>query len=92
MSSQTDRYRAFARDCIKWSQSAKILERREALLDMATHWAKLAAQLDYQNGLAGDFATLVRQANKKLRAAREEPNGRGQLRRQCDERGDASTD
>ena len=47
--SEAEKYRAFARECIRWAERAQIsLEHREALLDMATACAEVAARLDYQ--------------------------------------------
>ena len=71
--SEAAKYRAFARECIRWAERAQIsLEHREALLDMATTWAKAAARLDLQFALIEQFDNLARKAR---RAA---PEGSGQ--------------
>jgi hypothetical protein len=84
MPTEADQYRAFARECIKWSRSAETVERREVLLDMATHWVEAAARLDYRQP-HNDFATRAREARKGT-------NSGDQRRRELDydERGDAS--
>jgi len=47
--SKAEKYRAFARECMRWAEHAQIsIEHREALLDMATACAEVAARLDYQ--------------------------------------------
>jgi hypothetical protein len=82
MSAEADQYRAFARECIKWSWRAQTIEHREVLLDMATYWAKAAARLDCQHGLTNDAAAWAGEA-------KAETNGDDQQRRQLDaKRGD----
>jgi hypothetical protein len=39
--SEAEKYRAFARECVRWAEGAQIsIEHREALLGMATTWAQ----------------------------------------------------
>jgi hypothetical protein len=68
--STAEQYRAFARECLKWVDSAKSIEHREILLDMATHWAEAAARVDHQHALIDQFGELVSEARLSLRAAR----------------------
>ena len=85
--SEADKYRAFARDCMRWAQRAQIsIEHRKALLDMATAWADAAVRLDHHFALIEQFDDLTRAAMKNLRAAADgdgqavEGNGRGQAK------------
>jgi hypothetical protein len=86
--STTQRYRAFARECIRWAHSAQTIKHREILLDMATHWVHAAARLDYLKGQSDEFDELVRQAQAKLATARvEATNGSGQSKDETGEGG-----
>jgi len=78
--STAEQYRAFARECIKWADSAaKTIEHREILLEMATHWAEAAARLEHQHALIDDFDELVNNARANLHAAHKvsATDGRG---------------
>ena len=55
-----EQYRAFARECMKWANSANTIEQREILLDMATHWAEAGARLDHQHAFIGQFGELTK--------------------------------
>jgi len=66
--STPEQYRALARECMKWADSAKTIEQREILLDMATHWAEAAARLDHQHALIGLFGELMSKAKANPRA------------------------
>jgi hypothetical protein len=83
--SEVDKYRAFARECMRWAERAQnSIEHREALLDMATAWAEAAARLDHLFALNDQFADLACEASKNLRAATDghrqpvQGNGSGQ--------------
>jgi hypothetical protein len=73
------KYRAFARECMGWADRARTVEHRETLLDMATCWAEVAARLDHQHALLGQFDDLVRKAKWHFpgsrRAAAMDGNG-----------------
>ena len=64
-----EQHRAFARECMKWADSANTTEQREILLDMATHWAEAGARLNHQQALIGQFGELTSKAKANLRAA-----------------------
>ena len=67
--SNVERYRAFARECMRRAECARSIKRREALLDMATTWAEAAAQVDRHYALIGLFDGSVREALDNLLAA-----------------------
>jgi len=89
--SKAEKYRAFARECMRWAEHAQIsIEHREALLDIATAWAEAAARLDYQFALIEQLDDLVHEAGKNLRAASDgngqslQGNGSGQTKQMDD--------
>jgi hypothetical protein len=104
--SKAEKYRAFARECMRWAESPQnSIEHREALLDMATAWAEAAAGLDHRFALIEQFDDLASEAKKNLEAATDghrqltQGNGGGQTnqsdeyggpKRQSGERRDAS--
>lgn len=77
-----ERYRAFARQCMRWAgRDHNTIEHREALLEMATSWAEAAALLDRTFALVDQFDGLACKARNSPRAAtdghRETMNGNG---------------
>ena len=84
--SEADKYRAFARECIRWAEGAQDVEHREALLDMATAWADAAAQLDRRFALIHQFDDLAHKSRKNFSAATDghgqtmQGNGSGQTK------------
>ena len=73
--STAERYRAFARECMRWAERATGIEHREALLDMATAWAEAAARFDHQHDLIGQFNKATVIASSRLQAAKRPTNG-----------------
>ena len=89
--SEAEKYRAFARECIRWAEHAQnSVEHREALLDMATAWAEAAARLDLGFALIEQFDDLASEARKNLEAATDghrqptQGNGGGQTNQSDD--------
>jgi hypothetical protein len=83
--SEAEKYRAFARKCMRWAERAQnSVEHREALLDMAAAWAEVAAQLEHRFALIEQFTDLARETKKNLEAAADghwrpaQGNGAGQ--------------
>jgi hypothetical protein len=66
-----ERYRAFARECMRWAERARNIDHREALLDMATNWAEAAARLDKQYALLHQFKASTSEAQRSLHSALE---------------------
>jgi hypothetical protein len=90
--SNGEKYRALARECMRRAERARSIERREALLDMATGWAEAAAQVDHQVALIDRFDESVRKARDNLRVATDgrgpivQANGSGQTEQTNDHR------
>jgi hypothetical protein len=87
--SEAEKYRAFARECMRWAERAQnSIEHREALLDMAAAWAEATARLDLGFALIEQFDDL--EARKNLEAAMDghrqptQGNGSGQTNQSDD--------
>ena len=68
---RAERYRAFARKCMRWANRAQTIEHRERLLDLATTWAEAAARLDHQYVLLDKFQRVTTEAQSSLHSAIE---------------------
>ena len=105
--SKAERYRAFARECMRRAERARSTEHREALLDLATTWAEAAAQVDHNFALVDMYDESVRDAIDSLRAAldgnwpimqangsdpTEQTDDHCEAKQQSGERGDASAE
>jgi hypothetical protein len=100
--STAEKYRAFARQCVGWADSADTIAHRETLLDMATRWVEAAARLDLsdaksstraaRNTSGADGGGLPKETNGGAQLKPSEAARHAKRQHQQQDRGETSVD